>query len=82
MFNEHKFCPVCGVSLYIHKRNNIPAAEWKKWKGDASPKEWNATVPVNLRCFEGVEWEELREKGLIKRGDWGSKAEPQYVCPE
>jgi hypothetical protein len=79
--NEHKFCSTCGISVYIRKKEHIPEEQWKKWKGDASQESWRSTTPVNLRCFEGVEWEALREKGLIRRNHW-AKAEPLYVCPE
>jgi hypothetical protein len=80
-FNDHKFCPICGVSMYIHKKDTIDADEWKRLKGDADPSGWRATVPVNLRCFEGVEWDGLREKGLIGKWQWG-KLDPAYVVPE
>jgi hypothetical protein len=80
-FNEHKFCNNCGVSVYIHKNEHIPEDEWKKRVKNTTQEEWREMQPVNLRCFEGVEWEELREKGLIERGDW-SKVDPKYVVPE
>jgi len=81
-FVEHKFCSICGVSVYIHKKEHIPEEQWKKWKGDASQETWRGTTPVNLRCFEGVEWEELRKEGMIRRTHLGAKLEPLYVCPE
>ena len=66
--------------MYIHKKEEIPAELWKEYKGDTSQESWRQTQPVNLRCFEDVEWEVLREKDLIKRGD-GAMADPLYVCP-
>lgn len=74
-------CSTCGVSVYCRKKENIPADAWKKEKGEEKQEEWRSHVPVNLRCFEGVEWEALREKGIIERGRWSQVGEP-YVCPE
>lgn len=69
------------MSVYIDRREDISAEQWKKYEGDASQESWRLELSVNLRIFDGVEWEVLREKGLIERGDW-SKAEPKYVVPE
>lgn len=80
-FSDHNFCSNCGVSIYIHKKEAIPVEHWKKHKGDASQDSWRLKQPVNLRVFEGVEWDVLREKGLIEQGD-GSKIDPKYVVPE
>ena len=67
--------------IYIHKKEHVDEEYWKKYKGDASQERWRRTQPVNLRIFDGVDWEVLREKGLIERGDW-SMMEPMYVIPE
>jgi hypothetical protein len=69
------------VSISIHRKEQIPAEYWKKYGEDESQESWRWEQPVNLRCFEGVEWDVLREKGLVERGDW-PKVEPVYVCPE
>ena len=34
-------------------------------------------MAVNLRCFEGVEWDDIK----VVKGYW-SKMEPKYVVPE
>lgn len=67
--------------MYCHKKENIPADVWRKEKGEQTPEESRSHVPVNLRCFEGVEWEALREKGIIRRGRW-SQVGGTYVPPE
>ena len=79
--NEHRFCSNCGLSVYIHKREHIPEDLWKKYNQDETQEEWRLQQPVNLRIFEGVDLESLKEKGLIERCEW-SKMEPQYVVPE
>jgi hypothetical protein len=53
----------------------------KNKEGVVDDEEWNAYTPVNLRCFEGVEWSLLREKGLVERNNERA-TEPLYVCPE
>ncbi|EHL03035.1 hypothetical protein M7I_1009 [Glarea lozoyensis 74030] len=74
---EHLFCPMCGVYVYIRKKDDIPLEKFRKYGGSKSQglgdeelkekmKVWEGIVPVNLRCFEGVEWEKLN----IKKGDW------------
>jgi len=35
---------------------------------------------VNLRCFEGVEWEEIR--GRIWREVESGRSEPRYIVPD
>ena len=69
--------------MYIHKKEHLDEEAWKTLgKGDKMTQEkWREDVPVNLRVFDGVEWEELRAKGLVVRGDW-SKVAPAYVVPE
>jgi len=37
--------------------------------------EWEKGLPVNLRCFEGVEWEEIE----VKRGNWKDVGVPYEV---
>lgn len=67
-FQEHTFCDICGVSLYLKQ---IPGAvDFDKYP------EWEGKLPVNLRCFEGVEWEEVE----VKRGDWRNQG-IEYVVP-
>ena len=68
------------MCVYIHKKENVPAEQWEKWR-KSSQEAWRRTVPVNLRCFEGVEWEALKEKGLVVKGNW-SRVKPKYVVPE
>ena len=43
---------------------------------DTKP-ETSDQIGVNLRCFEGVEWDQLK----VVKGYW-SKVDPQYVVPE
>lgn len=57
----HKFCPVCGVSVSVDDTSD-PA---------------KILMAVNLKCFEDVEWDDIK----IFRADL-KKLEPQYVVPE
>jgi len=60
-FQSHEFCRICGVSVYI-RRLNIEKKEWEKYFGKSkSLDEWKKRCPLNLRCFEGVEWEEVKK---------------------
>jgi hypothetical protein len=71
---SHEFCPVCGVSIYIRKLSVSPEyfAKWSKKGSDQ--KAWEQISPVNLRCFEGVEWDEIEvKKGNFKES--GTKYE-------
>ena len=68
---SHEFCPVCGVSIYIRKLSVTPEHFAKYGKKDQ--KAWEQVLPVNLRCFEEVEWDGI----VVKKG--GLKdAEPKY----
>lgn len=58
---SHEFCGVCGVSVDI-----------KKWIDDGD-EEFDR-YPVNLRCFEGVEWEGIK----VEKGD-GKNFGEKYV---
>jgi len=71
---SHEFCPICGISIYIRKLSISPE-QFRKWRGgDEDQKEWESWVPVNLRCFEGVEWGSIE----VKKGD-RKGIDPQYV---
>lgn len=39
--------------------------------------EWEKELPVNLRCFEGVEWDDVQ----VRRGDWKNYGK-LYAVPE
>jgi hypothetical protein len=70
---SHEFCPVCGVSIYIRKLS-ITTEHFAKWnKGGRDQKEWEQIMPINLRCFEGVEWDKIQ----VKVGNW-KDTEPKY----
>jgi hypothetical protein len=71
-FLSHQFCSVCGVLVYI-KKLKVPEEVYNerlvfgKRMGDIESQEtWESVVPVNLRCFEGVEWEGIK----VKRSDF------------
>jgi hypothetical protein len=56
---SHEFCPICGVSMYIRKLSVTPE-HFAKWiKDGRDQKEWEKQMPVNLRNFEGVEWNKM-----------------------
>jgi len=57
----HKFCPVCGVAVGTDDINNLRNQD---------------LTAVNLRCFEDVEWEDIR----VWRED-GKREEPKYTVP-
>ena len=70
---SHEFCPICGVSIYIRKLS-ITTEHFAKWnKGGRGQKEWEQIMPINLRCFEGVEWDKIQ----VKVGNW-KDIEPKY----
>jgi hypothetical protein len=57
---SHEFCPICGVSIYIRKLSVSPE-HFAKWITDGrDQKEWEKQMPVNLRNFEGVEWDKMK----------------------
>ncbi|TVY82520.1 Centromere protein V [Lachnellula suecica] len=68
MFQEHTFCGICGVSVYLKR---IPGSY-----DTANYPDWERKTPVNLRCLEEVEW----EKAEVKKGDWKTKG-VEYVVP-
>ena len=68
---SHEFCPTCGVSIYIRKLDVTPEHFAKYSKKDQ--KAWEEILPVNLRCFEGVEWDKIE----VKKGDFKA-VEPKY----
>jgi hypothetical protein len=67
-FQEHTFCGICGVSVWLKR---IPGSV-----DTAKDPAWEKALPVNLRCFEGVEWDEIE----VKRGDYKSVG-IEYVVP-
>lgn len=70
---SHEFCPICGVSIYIRKLSVSPEA-WAQNRGAQDQKKWEAIMPINLRCFKGVEWDTIEvKKGNYK--DFGVKYE-------
>jgi hypothetical protein len=70
---SHEFCPICGVSIYIRKLSITPEhfAKWERHGRDQ--KAWEQIMPINLSCFEGVEWDKI----VIKVGD-GKNIESKY----
>lgn len=71
-FQQHKFCSVCGVSVFIDKEK-FPedAAKWP----DTVRSIWLDIVPVNLRILDGVDWDQL----VVRKSDMAGKIEPKYV---
>lgn len=68
-FQEHTFCGICGVSVWLKR---IPGSAVDKSK----VPDWEKEIPINLRCFEGVEWDEIE----VKKGNWKSVGN-EYVVP-
>lgn len=59
-FQEHKFCDTCGVHVYI-KKLEVTDEQWAKDGEETTTKEdWMLERAVNLRCFEKVEWDEIK----------------------
>lgn len=59
-FQEHKFCGTCGVPVYI-KKLEVTDEQWAKDGDESTTKEdWMLERAVNLRCFEGVEWDKIK----------------------
>jgi hypothetical protein len=70
---SHEFCPICGIQIRIRKLS-VSSEEFNKWYKDGrDQKEWESKMPVNLRCFEDVEWDQIE----IKRG-YFKDIDPQY----
>jgi hypothetical protein len=65
---EHTFCGICGVNVWLKR---IPGSV-----DTALYPVWEKELPVNLRCFEDVEWDDVE----VKKGDWKS-AGVEYVVP-
>jgi hypothetical protein len=70
---SHECCPNCAINVYL-KKHKFSATEFKKWEGDRDQKEWEEECPVNLRCFNGVEWDKVK----IGR-ESAENLEPTYV---
>ncbi|KUJ17179.1 uncharacterized protein LY89DRAFT_685108 [Mollisia scopiformis] len=66
-FQSHEFCGICGVSVYI-KKLDVSDEAWEKESGKGRSKEvWKGICPVNLRCFDCVEWDAIQvKKGYYK----------------
>ncbi|KFY01241.1 hypothetical protein O988_02852 [Pseudogymnoascus sp. VKM F-3808] len=70
-FQQHKFCSVCGVSMFIDKEK-FPedAAKWP----DTVRSIWLDIVPVNLRILDDVDWDQL----VVRKSDMAGKIEPKH----
>ena len=76
-FQTHDFCSTCGVAIRL-KKLDVGEERWKAEHPTVDyAKEHLNSMPLNLRIFEGVEWEDIK----IPRGNW-SKRGPKYVCPD
>ena len=70
---SHEFCSVCGIPVWLRKLPVSPE-EFRRWEGEGEDQRaWEQQVAVNLRCFEGVEWEAIN----VEKGYW-KDAEPKY----
>jgi hypothetical protein len=63
---SHEFCPICGVSIYIRKLSISPEHFAQHSGKGRSQKEWEGVLPVNLRLFEGIDWDKI----VVKKGDF------------
>jgi hypothetical protein len=60
-FQQHTFCPICGVAIALQKNRHLDPELFKKEApAGADQKQWEEILPVNLRCFEGVEWDRVK----------------------
>lgn len=75
-FQSHDFCPVCGIAIWLRKLD-VSEERWAAEHPDYPYSDFLQKLPVNLRLFEGVEWDEIE----IPNGNW-SQRPPKYVCPE
>lgn len=79
---SHKFCPVCGVAIWIRKFDIEPEKRGRLAEND---KVWRAKLSISLRLFNNVEWEVKVRGGeksvVVRKGDW-KRMEPLYVVPE
>jgi hypothetical protein len=64
---SYEFCKICGVDVYT-RRLDVKEEERGKSVGKAESLEaWRRKCQVNLRCFEGMEWKEVKK--LVWRDD-------------
>ncbi|TGO77074.1 hypothetical protein BELL_0124g00120 [Botrytis elliptica] len=78
-YNIFRFCSTCGVTVDIEKDMAAVSRSPKTWEllTPAQRERWPTIHSINLRCFEGVEWDDINiYKANTKAID------PQYVVPE
>ncbi|KAH8592683.1 Mss4-like protein [Bisporella sp. PMI_857] len=74
--HAHKFCKTCGVAIYVDSFAGPDKAVYEAWPEERQNKRMMMVqhIPVNLRCLDGVEWDQI----TIKKSE-GSRLEPKYV---
>jgi hypothetical protein len=75
-FVSHDFCSKCGVAIQLRKLD-IGEIRWKEFHTKSPYERHFEELPINLRLFEGVDWDEM----TVPRGNWSTVGE-KYVCPE
>jgi hypothetical protein len=84
-FQNHTFCPTCGVAVSIDKLDIGPEKLKENEGENADYDEWFNDLPLNLRLFEAVDWPRNAKDGgksiVVKKGNWATWGE-KYVVPE
>ncbi|KAG4027277.1 hypothetical protein MFRU_031g00260 [Monilinia fructicola] len=78
-YNRFKFCSTCGITVYIEKDVSAVSRSpdtWNTWTS-AQRERWPNILPINLRCFKGVEWDAI----FIYKADLRGM-DPRYIVPE
>ncbi|ESZ89779.1 hypothetical protein SBOR_9839 [Sclerotinia borealis F-4128] len=78
-YNKFQFCSTCGITVIVDKNVSAVSKSPKTWDAwtPAQQERWLNILPVNLRCFEGVEWDTINIYKANSRA-----TDPQYVVPE
>ncbi|KAJ8059275.1 hypothetical protein OCU04_012240 [Sclerotinia nivalis] len=78
-YNLFRFCSTCGITVDVDKDMSAMAKSPKTWESwtPAQRERWPNIHPVNLRCFEGIEWDDINIYKANSRA-----TNPQYVVPE
>ncbi|KAM0136215.1 hypothetical protein ACHAPC_008533 [Botrytis cinerea] len=78
-YNIFRFCSTCGITVDVEKDMNAVSKSPKTWESltPAQRERWPTIHSINLRCFEGIEWDDISIYKANTRA-----IDPQYVVPE
>ncbi|KAH8655979.1 Mss4-like protein [Tricladium varicosporioides] len=76
---KHNFCPICGVNTSLQKIP-VDAEQFKINAPGFDQEDFMSKYPINLRCFDGVEWEG-ENKVEVMTWAGGKKWKGEYVVP-